>query len=113
MTPSSPPIASAALLTAALTDDGSDTSQAIATAPISSATAFAALSDRSRIATAAPSRRNSRAVARPIPDAPPVMMILRPASRALVVFLFDFVRPLSRDHLQETAGCHSCTTTVR
>src|SRR5205085_8393142 len=32
MTPSSPPIASAALLTAALTDDGSDTSQAIATA---------------------------------------------------------------------------------
>src|SRR5438270_2684318 len=53
MTPSSPPIASAALLTAALTDDGSDTSQAIATAPISSATAFAALSDRSRIATAA------------------------------------------------------------
>src|SRR5438270_7094328 len=84
MTPSSPPIASAASLAAALTDDGSDTSQAIATAPISSATAFAALSDRSRIATAAPSRRNSRAVARPIPDAPPVMMILRPASRAIV-----------------------------
>src|SRR4029077_7295273 len=83
-----------ALLTAALTDDGSDTSQAIATAPISSATAFAALSDRSRIATAAPSRRNSRAVARPIPGAPPVMMILRPASRAIVVFLFDLVRAL-------------------
>ncbi len=94
MTPSSPPIASAALLTAALTDAGSDTSQAIATAPISSATAFAALSDRSRIATAAPSRRNSRAVARPIPDAPPVMMILRPASRAIVVSLFDLVRDL-------------------
>ena len=94
MTPSSPPIASAALLTAALTDAGSDTSQAMATAPISSATAFAALSDRSRIATAAPSRRKSRAVARPMPDAPPVMMILRPASRAIVVSLFDLVRGL-------------------
>jgi hypothetical protein len=42
------------LLTAALTDAGSDTSQAIATAPISSATAFAALSDRSRIITLGP-----------------------------------------------------------
>src|SRR3954452_9039058 len=94
MTPSSPPNASAALLTAAVTDAGSDTSQAIATAPISSATAFAALSDRSRIATAAPSLRNSRAVARPIPDAPPVMMILRPASRAIFAFLFDPVRVL-------------------
>ena len=92
ITPSKPPIASAALLTAALTDAGSDTSQAIATAPISSATAFAAVSDRSRIATAAPSCRNSRAVARPIPYVPPVMMILRPASRAIVVFLFDLVR---------------------
>ena len=66
-------------------DAGSDTSQAIATAPISSATALAALSERSRIATAAPSRRNSRAAARPIPEAPPVMMILRPANRAMVV----------------------------
>src|ERR1700730_11282504 len=104
MTPSSPPIASAALLTAALTDAGSDTSQAMATAPISSATAFAALSDRSRIATAAPSRRNSRAVARPIPDAPPVIMILRPASRAIVVFLFDLVRDLpdERDRHRST-----------
>src|SRR5438105_10710056 len=113
MTPSSPPITSAALLTAALTEAGSDTSQAIATAPISSATAFAALSDRSRIATAAPSRRNSRAVARPIPDAPPVMMILRPASRAIVVFLFDLVRALSPANIQESGVFHSDAITVR
>src|SRR6202011_1653125 len=113
MTPSSPPIASAALLTAALTEAGSDTSQAIATAPISLATAFAALSDRSRIATAAPSRRNSRAVARPMPDAPPVMMILRPASRAIVVFLFDLVRPLSPANIQESGVFHSDAITVR
>src|SRR5207237_377289 len=113
MTPSSPPIASAALLTAALTEAGSDTSHAIATPPISSATAFAALSDRSRIATAAPSRRNSRAVARPMPDAPPVMMILRPASRAIVVFLFDLVRALSPANIQESGVFHSDAITVR
>jgi hypothetical protein len=41
------------------------------------------------------------------------MMILRPASRAIVVFLFDLVRALSPANIQESGVFHSDAITVR
>jgi hypothetical protein len=60
----------------------SDTSTAHASArsPISLAAFSAAGPSRSKIATLAPSAASRRATASPIPDAPPVITALRPAS---------------------------------
>src|ERR1019366_2491560 len=82
-TPSSPPIAAAACSTAALTEAGSATSTMNALPPMPAATVLAASADRSTTATDAPSLAHSTAVARPMPEAPPVIKILRPASRAI------------------------------
>ena len=53
----------------------------------------ACTASRSSTATAAPSRANRSAVARPMPEAPPVMAILRPASRCIAVSPFCWSLP--------------------
>ena len=83
--PSMPPSAWRAALTACSTLAGSVTSQATPNAlPPSLASAradaCAAAPSRSSSATTAPSRTSARAVDKPMPAAPPVMMTLRPAS---------------------------------
>ena len=83
-TRSTPPNASTAAATAAATASSSVTSTATSTAasaePISSATFRAAASSRSATTTQAPSAASRCAVARPIPDPPPVTSATRVAS---------------------------------
>ena len=61
-------------------------------AVISSASELASALSRSLIDTAAPSAANPRHNAAPIPDAPPVTMMTRPASRPAMMILLWFIR---------------------
>ena len=78
-----PPMASAAASTARFTASASRTSATTARPPTTSATRWAPSSLRSSTVTVAPSAANSRQVASPMPDAPPVTSTRRPAKRGV------------------------------
>ncbi|KAG1303069.1 hypothetical protein G6F63_016693 [Rhizopus arrhizus] len=84
-----PPKALATCFTALLQNRGSRTSPAITTQrPPSRSTCWRVISassasSRCSTATSAPSRANSTATARPIPESPPVMIARRPCSLPL------------------------------
>ena len=83
----SPPMAAAAASTAPDRASGSVTSATCAVPSISSATSWAASPLMSITATLAPSSAIRRAVARPMPEAPPVTTARRPSSSPIVVSL--------------------------
>ena len=74
-----PPNVSTAPSTAASTSSSTVTSALKATLPSSSASAFAASSFRSAIATRAPRSVSARAVAAPRPEAPPATIVPTPS----------------------------------
>ena len=80
-TMSTGPSASSIAATPARAEPASATSMCTAMPSISPATERALASFRSATATCAPSAASRRAVAAPIPDAPPVTSAIRPSSR--------------------------------